>query len=360
MNHPDGELPENWQGKPKDDAARSSILRLWVAVGLLVLLLGIGVSVGIIRPDLIGALFPNVGQTQTAQAISVQQTQQSLHSTAQANEQLGTQAALNLQGTQAALDATQSAYNQASTQSALEAIAARTSTVQAINQNATANALELQGTQAALNLQGTQAGLDVQGTLAALRDGNPTQVMSDPILATPSPTVSASTIEDDFSAGISPGMWSFGATDWSEQGTGLLAIADNSRLFTQRSDLMDYTLEIWFAPPNDASDVYLVHSVSGGISYGVRLHVSRTSVTDAGLSMGMTTPLDTPLTLVAQTVNADAGAYHVRLQVNRAQLTLTVNDQLMLDAPMNSVSAGAAGIMLPNGTLLTEVLITEE
>jgi multidrug efflux pump subunit AcrA (membrane-fusion protein) len=359
MNHPDGELPENWQGKPKDDAARSSIRRLWFAVGLLIFLLGIGVSVGIIRPDLLGALFPNVGQTQTAQALSVQQTQQALQATAQANAQAGTQAALNLQGTQSALDATQAAFNQAGTQAALDAIAARTSTVQAIQQRATTNALELQGTQAALNLSGTQAGLDVQSTLASLQDSNPTQVISDPIQATPTPTVSASAsiIDDDFTAGISPGVWNFGATDWSEQGTGLIASADNSHLFTQRTDLIDYTLEVWFTPDSEGN-VYLVHTVPNGISYGVRLYVGESSITDAALTMGTNSPLDTPLTLVAQTINAESGEYHVTLQMNRTQLTLRVNDQLMLDNPMNGVSAGAVGIILPNGTFLARVVIT--
>ncbi len=356
MNHPDGELPEDWQGKPKDDGARSSIRRLWFAVGLLILLLGIGVSVGIIRPDLLGALFPNVGQTQTAQSISVLQTQQALQATAQANAQAGTQAALNLQGTQAALDATQAAFNQLGTQAALDAIAARTATVQAINQRATANALELQSTQAALNLQGTQAGLDVQGTLAALQDTNPTQIIGDPVQMTPTPTVRASTIDDNFTAGISPGVWSFGASDWLEQGTGLTASADNSRLFTQRSDLIDYTLEVWFTPDREG-DVYLVHTVANGISYGVRLHVDTTSLTDAGLSMGTTTALDTPLSLISQTINAESGAYHVQVQINRTQLSLTVNDQLLLDTPMSGVSAGAVGIILPNGTFLERVVI---
>src|SRR6185295_7243187 len=103
---------------------------------------------------------------------------------------------------------------------------------------------------------------------------NPTQVIGDPVVqSTPTPTVgTSSTIDDHFNDGISPGVWNFGASDWTEQDTGLLASAANSRLFTQRMDLINYTLEVWFTSPNREGDVYLVHNVSGGISYAVRLH----------------------------------------------------------------------------------------
>ena len=74
--------------------------------------------------------------------------------------------------------------------------------------------------------------------------------------------------------------------------------------------------------------------------------------------MGTTTPLDTPLSLISQTINAESGAYHVQLQINRTQLTLTVNDQLLLDTPMSGVSTGGVGIILPNGTLLERVVVT--
>ncbi|MFN8372704.1 MAG: hypothetical protein U0694_07480, partial [Anaerolineae bacterium] len=265
MNYPDGELPANWQGKSKDDGTRGSIRRLWLAVALLVLLLGIGVSVGILRPDLLGALFPNVGQTQTAEALAVNQTQQALQATAQANSQLGTQAALNLQGTRAALDATQAAFNQAGTQAALDAIAARTATVQAIQQQATTNALDLQGTQAALNLAGTQAGLDVQSTLAALQGSNPTQVIVDSALPTATPTSgTTSMIDDDFSEGLSPGVWTFNVDDWlTTANGGLIAAQAESRLFTQRAAYTDYTFDVWYVSPNGASDVYVVHNAQG-------------------------------------------------------------------------------------------------
>ncbi len=358
MNHPDGELPENWQGKAKDDAALGSIRRLWLAVALLILLLGIGVAVGILRPDLLGALFPNAGQTQTAEALHILQTQQALQATAQANAQRGTQGALDLQGTQSALNATQAALNQAGTQSAIDAIAARTATVQAIRQQATLDALELQGTQAALNLAGTQAGLDVQSTLAELQGSNPTQVIEDQALATPTPTMraSAASIDDDFSEGISPGVWNFGIDDWTVQAAGLRANAENSRLLTQRTDFTDYTLEVWFTPPNRESDIYLYHSVSGGTSWAVGLDYNGTAVNRVALSSGVNTPLETLRATSAQVI--DAETFQVRLQISATQLTVTVNNQLLIDTPLTAVAPGAVGVVLPLGATLERVVIT--
>ncbi len=63
---------------------------------------------------------------------------------------------------------------------------------------------------------------------------------------------------------------------------------------------------------------------------------------------------------VTQTIASTSGEYHAVLQLSRSQLTLTVNDQLMLDTPMSAVSAGGVGIILPRGTLLSHVVITEQ
>ncbi|NWF69907.1 MAG: hypothetical protein HXY40_12550 [Chloroflexi bacterium] len=349
--HDDGELPENWQGKPKDAGANRSTALLWLIVGLLLLIVASGTLLGIVRPDLYARLFPNIAATQTSAALQLAQTQQAFASTAQADAQRATQSALDLQGTQTGLIATQNAFDQAGTQAALAANAARTATVQAIAAQATSDTLALAGTQAALELASTQAALDTQGTLAALA-ATPTAAALIPPTTTP-----VALIADSFVGGLNATLWNFRLQDWTQNAAGrLLAFAARSRLLTQRSDFVAYTLEATLEPPAAASDSYLLHLASSGASWALRLRWDGRALTEAALFSGSVSPLETLRATAALTgANFAAPTVFVEVQVSAGQIVVAVNYTRVLTFTLDALAPGALGVDLAAGSVLNRI-----
>jgi hypothetical protein len=181
MNQPPEHLPEQgWAGKRKNDDYRSNTAWLWLALILLLLVIG-GMVGGIyVTHNSLWVLavdyhlnqtsdVQSLYRTQTAQAQIWQSTATPLALTAQANDLRASQ----LDTTLAAVNNRDAVVQQKETQMAVNIAATATAAAIVNLQQRTQAALDFANTQAAINQQATQVELNYQATSAALSTPQP-------------------------------------------------------------------------------------------------------------------------------------------------------------------------------------------
>ncbi|MDX2075237.1 MAG: hypothetical protein SFZ02_02310 [bacterium] len=347
---------------------------VWMLLAVLTLGLGTGTAVLVARPDIYGLEFRG-NLTLTAGAIS--QTESALDGTARANAQtsrdnLATSTALSEQLGGVVAQQTGIAQDQINTQTAVAEVNAQNATQAAINFQNTQVAANQQATQVALDFAMTQSALNQNATQIALDFS--TQVASIPTPITPTITpipTNTPSLQDSFIGGVDASQWRFASVaDWGfHAGGGLIATRDGSWLITQQSDYSQYRLDAVIQPLATASDYFFVLNIgANGDNVAVRFSfdgaqmVGVSIVTfviddflgDSGL-LGRTLPelITLPLTIAKTRQNIA-----LSVSVNAQTITITIDASSALTYTLPTpISPGAAGIQLPQGTILETILV---
>lgn len=303
---------------------------------------------------------------------ALQETAVALHVTAQHNDagalaNASTRAALDAWQQQLDRDATQSAFNAFTTQTAVAVSNVQQATRAALNFQATQGALDYQGTQAAVNREATSSAL---GVTAAAQSGN--------VIPTYTPAATpVALFSDDFSGGLSGGLWQYAVDDWDTGSAGnLVARRSGAWLLTRTATFNDYTVEMRISPAVGAAlaiDYYLLLSVpENGDGLALRLTHDGEKVTFASLFWVTRAALrdaqgifDDNLEAVAfrqvalppgDTLSSDA--LRVRVEVRDGVVRVAVNDTPVLEAtPGDRLTSGAVGAQMPVGARITFIAL---
>lgn len=375
MSRPPSLLPEQ-TAPPAPRRRAGAFIMMWLLLLLLSLVLIAGLTIILYRPGVIGLGYTydltqtQVGFQRTAEALNV--TAQALDSTFVANAQQ----AFDNASTRAALNNGIALLQQESTQAALDIEATQTAIMLSNAQQATQSALEFESTRAAfdraatqveLNYQGTQAALIQNATAAAL--GFATLSSGDPSRteAPPPPPI----LDERFTAGLSSGLWDFGAvTDWGlGADNALLAGRSGAYLLTQRADLAQYVLDVDVLLPDAAAITYLLLNIPAGMDtpggLAAQIVFDGARVTAAGLYRVTRAQATGPDFLANIQLEALAAvqvdvppARDVRLQVEvrGGRVVVLANGRGLLDIPLDALPApGALGISVTRGTSVRRI-----
>lgn len=377
MSRPPSLLPEQTAPSPAPRRAGAFIM-MWLLLLLLSLVLIAGLTIILYRPGVIGLGYTyDLTQTQvsfqrTAEALNV--TAQALDSTIVANAQQ----AFDNASTRAALNNRLALLEQESTQAALDIGATQTAIALSNAQQATQSALEFESTRAAFDRAATQVELDYQGTQAALIQNATAAALGFATLsagnqsrteAPPPPPI----LDERFTAGLSSGLWDFGAvTDWGlGTGNALLAARSGAYLLTQRTDLAQYALDVDVLLPDAAAVTYLLLNIPAGMDAPgglvVEIVFDGARVTAAGLyrvtraqAIGSDFMASARLDAITAVQVDVPPARDVRLQVEArgGRVVVLANGRGLFDITLDAIPApGAVGISVTQGTTVRRISV---
>ena len=320
----------------------------------------IGVLIVLLQPTLFNLYTP---EDMTATAQSIRQTENALATNIMSNAE--THIALEIWQGDLARDATQSALNDSATQTAISVANAQQATRAAFDFAATQ-------TQVDLDYLGTQAALDQEATAIALGitpDRSLPHVVETPTPA-PSPLAMENVIfEDDFTEGLSGGLWQYSIDDWTVAGGVLTATDGGAELMTQTNVLTDYALEIDLITIGTGAEYFILLNLpQGGLYPGLALRLVHNGarLTEAGLyqSQAALATEDwlglSELTAIAsmQVDSTPTDTLNIQVVVRDERVVVIVNAQQVLDVSLSaSLFSGAIGLQVPFGTGIERIAL---